>query len=226
MKFLNGIKTKDDENYAVENHTHKTTDITNFISSVQNIVLTGLSTASNSVISVTDTILSALGKLQSQISSHQDNDSNPHSVTKEQINLGNVDNTSDSNKNVLSASKLTTPQTITIGNVGKSFDGSDSISFTVLEIGAVSNEILTATIPITGWSDTAPYTIAISVPGLTNSSPNIGPVYSTDPDIGSNEIEAWNVINNGYIDCTTNTMTIVCYEEIPTTVLNVQILGG
>lgn len=49
---------------------------------------------------------------------------NPHNVTKSQVGLGNVDNTSDVNKNVLSATKLTTARTIG----GVSFDGSANIN--------------------------------------------------------------------------------------------------
>ena len=49
---------------------------------------------------------------------------NPHSVTKAQVGLGSADNTADSAKNVLSATKLTTARTIN----GVSFDGSASIN--------------------------------------------------------------------------------------------------
>ena len=48
---------------------------------------------------------------------------NPHGLSKDDIGLGNVDNTADANKNVLSATKLTTPATID----GVSFDGSAGI---------------------------------------------------------------------------------------------------
>jgi hypothetical protein len=48
---------------------------------------------------------------------------NPHNVTKSDVGLGNVDNTADANKNVLSATKLTTARTID----GVSFDGSAGI---------------------------------------------------------------------------------------------------
>jgi len=70
-------------------------------------VLAGLSTASSVVITAADTVLSALGKLQAQITAnlatltgHTSNTSNPHSVTKAQVGLSDVDNTSDVNKPV------------------------------------------------------------------------------------------------------------------------------
>lgn len=58
------------------------------------------------------------------IESHVQNNSNPHGVTKTQVGLGNVDNTSDASKNVLSATKLTTARTIN----GVSFNGTSNIT--------------------------------------------------------------------------------------------------
>ena len=77
---------------------------------VRAATLTGLSTATSAVVSATDTVLVALGKLQKQVSdnlttltSHTGNTSNPHSVTKAQVGLGNVDNTSDASKPISTA---------------------------------------------------------------------------------------------------------------------------
>jgi phage-related tail fiber protein len=58
------------------------------------------------------------------IQNHIASTSNPHGVTKTQVGLGNVDNTTDANKNVLSATKLTTPRTIN----GVGFNGTSNIS--------------------------------------------------------------------------------------------------
>lgn len=109
---------------------------------VRAIVLTGLSVATNAVISATDTLLVALGKLQAQITGHTGNTSNPHSVTKTQVGLGNVDNTADSAKNVLSATKLSTARSIALsGDVSGSanFDGSANVT-----IAAVLANVVTA----------------------------------------------------------------------------------
>ena len=72
---------------------------------VRAVVLTGLSLATNAVISATDSVLIAFGKLQAQITanlstltSHTSNTSNPHATTKAQVGLGDADNTSDANK--------------------------------------------------------------------------------------------------------------------------------
>lgn len=88
----------------------------------------------------------------------------------------------------------------------------------------LQERLLTSTIPTTGWSGTAPYTIAITVPGLTDSRPDINPIYSATPATAVLEKEAWNTI--GYIDCTANTMTVTCLEEIPTTAINLELVGG
>mgnify|MGYP000846398283 CR=1 FL=1 len=68
---------------------------------------------------------------------HLNNVSNPHEVTQAQVGLSNVDNTADINKNVLSATKLTIPRTITLngdqtGSV--EFDGSDNVTLTTSNV--------------------------------------------------------------------------------------------
>jgi hypothetical protein len=79
---------------------------------VRAVVLTGLSLVTNAVISATDSVLVAFGKLQAQITanlstltSHTSNTSNPHATTKAQVGLGNADNTSDANKPVSTATQ-------------------------------------------------------------------------------------------------------------------------
>lgn len=54
-------------------------------------------------IAATDTINQALGKLEKKADDHIANKSNPHSVTKSQVGLGNVNNTSDADKPVSTA---------------------------------------------------------------------------------------------------------------------------
>jgi hypothetical protein len=79
---------------------------------VRAVLLTGISLVTNAVISATDSVLVALGKLQAQITanlstltSHTSNTSNPHATTKAQVGLGNADNTSDANKPVSTATQ-------------------------------------------------------------------------------------------------------------------------
>lgn len=71
-----------------------------------------------------ENLVSALNEIYQSVTSHLENKGNPHGVTKAQLGLGNVDNTADANKNVLSATKLTTARKIN----GVSFDGSADIT--------------------------------------------------------------------------------------------------
>ena len=50
-----------------------------------------------------DTIATDVSTTQAELASHEANLSNPHSVTKSQVGLSNVDNTSDVNKPVSTA---------------------------------------------------------------------------------------------------------------------------
>ncbi len=66
-------------------------DISDFSATVRSTVLTGLSTASSAAVAATDSVLTAIGKLQAQITAnlttltnHTGNTSNPHSVTAAQ----------------------------------------------------------------------------------------------------------------------------------------------
>lgn len=100
---------------------------------VRAVVLTGLSTATNAVITATDTVLSAFGKLQAQVSSnlaaltsHTGNTSNPHAVTKAQVGLGNADNTSDANKPVSTAQQ--TALNLKADLAGPSFTSSATVT--------------------------------------------------------------------------------------------------
>lgn len=72
---------------------------------------------------------------------HVNNLMNPHGVTKEQIVLGNVDNTADNVKNVLSATKLFTPRLIN----GYTFDGTGNIGvdYRTQDFCNQANQILT-----------------------------------------------------------------------------------
>ena len=57
-------------------------------------------------------------------------------LTKSDVGLSNVDNIADINKNVLSATKLTTARAFTIGTTAKSFDGTAAMIWSLAEIGA------------------------------------------------------------------------------------------
>jgi hypothetical protein len=102
---------------------------------VRAVVLTGLSLVTNAVISATDSVLVAFGKLQAQITanlstltSHTSDTSNPHATTKAQVGLSdvpNVDTTNASNiaSGTLSDSRLSSAVT----KQGNTFNGASQL---------------------------------------------------------------------------------------------------
>ena len=102
---------------------------------VRAVVLTGISLVTNAVISATDSVLIAFGKLQAQITanlstltSHTSDTSNPHATTKAQVGLGNVadvDTTNASNiaSGTLSDSRLSSAVT----TQGNTFNGASQL---------------------------------------------------------------------------------------------------
>lgn len=78
---------KNADAFSRANHTgtQLASTISNFAATVLATVLAGLSTATNAVISATDSVLSALGKLQAQITAHKNDKNNPHEVTAAQV---------------------------------------------------------------------------------------------------------------------------------------------
>lgn len=66
-------------------------------------------------------------KNSDQISEHTGNTSNPHSVTKEQIGLGNVDNTSDADKPISTAMQAALNNTLSFKRILNSSDDLNNI---------------------------------------------------------------------------------------------------
>jgi len=98
---------------------------------VRDTLLTGLSLATNAVISATDSVLIAFGKLQAQITanlstltSHISNTSNPHSVTKAQVGLSDVPNVDTTNaSNITSGTLADARLTSAVTKQGNTFNG-------------------------------------------------------------------------------------------------------
>ena len=105
-----------DRNRANHTGTQVASTISDFASTVRATVLTGLSTSTNAVITATDSILTALGKLQKQVSdnlttlaNHTSNTNNPHSVTVAQLGLStqSVKAVKMTNQSIASSSLVT-----------------------------------------------------------------------------------------------------------------------
>lgn len=82
----------------------------------------------------------------------------------------------------------------------------------------------TATIPTSGWSSSAPYTIDITVTGMINTDSNfpVSPIYSDTADTRKAQAEAWGKIS--MIKSGTDKITVTCDEELPTTAIPIQIM--
>lgn len=104
-------------------HTHTVSEITDFTESVEDIIgtkvvagtditvsyndTTGVTTINSTSVGVTDhTLLTNIGtNTHAQIDTHIANTSNPHNVTKTQVGLSNVNNTSDLAKPISTATQ-------------------------------------------------------------------------------------------------------------------------
>ena len=118
---------------------------TSFSMGVREAALTGLSTAKNAIITATDTVLEAFGKLQAQFTAHFGNTSNPHSVTAAQVGAPATSGTGATGTwgigisgNAATATAWATGRTLTVGDTGKSVDGSGDVSWSHAEIGATT----------------------------------------------------------------------------------------
>jgi len=80
----------------------------------------------------------------------------------------------------------------------------------------------TCTIPVTGWSSTAPYYVDIVVEGLSETdSPFITPVYSGTLATDQAIQEAWNKIDRAITSA--NNLRVYAFEEKPTTAIPVKL---
>jgi hypothetical protein len=106
---------------------------------------------------------------------HTVNTGNPHEVTAEQVGLGDVDNTPDIEKEVLSATKLTTARTIALtGAVSGSadFSGEENISIDA-ELAGKAVQVLTAA---------ENNSVSFSLPLGNSGGPNHAVVFYTSGD--------------------------------------------
>lgn len=105
----NYIKSKADAVYSAKSHTHTKSQITDFPASLKNP--TALTIQTNGTTAAT----------------YDGSAAKTVNITKDNIGLGNVDNTADKNKSVASAAKLTTARTVSGGSditLSFNYDGS------------------------------------------------------------------------------------------------------
>ena len=105
-------------------------------------------------------------------------------------------------------------------------EGDLTTGYISLRFGGFSGEmnrfVYTTTIPTSGWSSSAPYTVSISITGIQSSDiPHISPVYSTTASARKSQKEAWSAVS--MITTGTDAITIYCDDKKPTTSIPIQI---
>lgn len=88
-----------------------------------------------------------------------------------------------------------------------------------------SGDVYDATITTTWTGSVAPYTQEVTITGFTAyDMPQIIPVYSTTNATAILEKEAWNMISKA--ETGANKITFTCFEDKPTTAINVKVRRG
>lgn len=121
-------------------------------------LLAGIAFLDATLVTAADSVLIAIGKLQKQISdnlttltNHTSNSSNPHGVTKAQVGLSSVDNTSDADKPVSTAQS--TALGLKADKAGDTFTGLIQFSGTGhagLQVNSLTTAQRTALTPVNG----------------------------------------------------------------------------
>lgn len=189
-----------------------------------------------------DAIKSLQRTSEGGLNAHANDKENPHGVTKEQVGLNKVDNTSDMEKPVSNAQyvAIAKAKDEAIGvanNAQTSADNAqtaaDNAQTTADEAKASAqtlsdnalesakayadskHKLVTATLTVADWSAEAPYTQTISVEGIiADDAPHVSPVYSDTLETALAEKEAWAMVSRGKPG--ENAITFTCFEDKPT----------
>lgn len=83
-------------------------------------------------------------------------------------------------------------------------------------------QVFTATIPTTGWTTTAPYTVDVAIEGMLEADlPHITPVYTGTVDTDKAIQEAYNKLDNAKAE--DGYLRVTAFNEVPTTAVPIQI---
>ena len=175
------------------------------------------------------------------IKKHEEKKDNPHGVTKNQVGLGNVDNTSDMNKPVSTAQataiadakKAGTDAHTAANNAQTAANNAQSTANSA--ITAAGNALTESkkytdskhmsvqiSVPASGWSASAPYTQSISVSGLlATDNPHVFPVYSDTLATAVNQVESWAMVSTA--TTSSGSLILKCFEDKPTVDLTLMV---
>ena len=125
---------------------------------------------------------------------------NPHNVTKSQVGLGNVDNTSDMDKPV------STAQAEAITKAKE--------DLTSLANNKATTEMLIGTLLASDWSDSAPFTQTLIIEGILSTDYPFVDIDLSEIEDALPVIEGWNMVGRVTTNAD-NEVTVYCYEEAP-----------
>ena len=169
-----GVMTAADKKNLGNTVTGLANEITNRANAI-NSLRTELKTYIDKAVGNTDTNLTAL---ETKVNQHIANKSNPHVVTKTQVGLGNVNNTSDANKPVSTAQATaianakaagTAAQTSIDNHAGRK-DNPHSVTRTQLGLATTDNVVFAKTTAPSGfWKESSDERLKSNIKPLTHT---------------------------------------------------------
>ena len=169
-----GVMTAADKKNLDNTVTRLANEITNRANAI-NSLRTELKTYIDEAVGNTDTNLTAL---ETKVNQHIANKSNPHAVTKTQVGLGNVNNTSDADKPVSTAQATaianakaagTAAQTSINNHAGRK-DNPHSVTRTQLGLATTDNVVFAKTTAPSGfWKESSDERLKSNIKPLTHT---------------------------------------------------------
>lgn len=140
----------------------------------------------------------AIAEAKKLTQDHKEDTTNPHNVTKDQVGLGNVDNTADLDKPVSTAQREAIDE-----------------AFIELDAKKAESETYKGTFSSSGWSSSAPYTQTITVNGVLSTDYPFVDIDLSEVSDATAVIEAWKMVGRCTVSAD-NKVIAYCYEEKPT----------
>ena len=146
----------------------------------------------------------AIGEVKKIAGEHSVNKENPHNVTKKQVGLGNVDNTSDKDKPVSTAQKEA------IENAARAAkDEAVEVANQKATTATYKGKLLAS-----GWSDTAPFTQTVSIPGILSTDYPFVDIDLSEEENVLSVIEGWTMVGRMAV-VENDAVVAYCYEGKP-----------
>lgn len=141
-------------------------------------------------------VFTAIKTVQDDIDAHESNTSNPHSVTKAQVGLGNVDNTSDADKPISTATQTALNDKVT--------GPSSSVSDNVVLFDGTTGKLVKDSGKTLGASIPAPSSSVSNQALIVNQSGD-GYIFGEAGKVDDIKVNNTSVVQNKVADITTGT---------------------